>query len=161
MPEDGMYKCDWSESGLYHFEGIKNGYSEMYSRLESYFHMDHPTEPNKIEYFDRIAETLTPIRSQEDFETALKHASQKYSPFSILIKVNAPLRNEHLTNGVDFGKAWRVSKPKFACIRSWLVSLEKEAKVCENVSETCSYGKKIVIAPEKDTNIYLFWFDFR
>ena len=138
-----MYKCHWSGSGVCHFENIENGFLELCNRLEEYFHMDQPTEVEVIEYYDRLAETLMAIRSQDDFQTALRHSSQTYSPFSLVLKVNAVRREEHWYNGesVAFDKVWRVSKPKFACIRAWLMSLEREGSVCKDISESCSYGK--------------------
>lgn len=146
MPKEGMYKCHWSESGICHFENIENGFVELQTKLNEYFHMDQPTEDNVIEYYDRLAETLMDIRSQNDFFTALMHSSQTYSPFSLVLKVNAIRREEHWYNGdVAFNKVWKVSKPKFACIRSWLMSLEKEGNVCKDISETCSYSKKLFL----------------
>jgi hypothetical protein len=142
MPKEGMYKCHWSESGICHFENIENGFDQLQTRLEDYFHMDQPTENDLIEYYDRLAENLMVIRSQNDFNTALMHSSQTYSPFSLVLKVNAVRREDHWYNGdVAFNEFWRVSKPKFACIRSWLLSLEKEGNVCQDISETCSYSK--------------------
>lgn len=139
-----MYRCHWSETGICHFDNIENGYAELRSRLDDHFHMDHPTADDVIEYYDRLAETLMAINSQGDFVSALLHSSQTYSPFSLVLKVDAVRREEHWFNGdaVDFGKVWRVSKPKFACIRSWLMSLEKEGSVCKDISETCSYSEK-------------------
>lgn len=141
MPKDGIYKCHWSEAGICHFDNIENGYEELQTILKDYFHLDQPTEAGVVEYYDRLAETLMVIKSQNDFNTALMHSSQTYSPFSLVLKVNAIRKEEPWYNGdMDFSKVWRVSKPKFSCIRSWLISLEREGSVCQNISETCSYG---------------------
>lgn len=155
MPQDGMYKCNWTPTGICNFEGIDTGFLELLRRLEAYFHMDEKLdeEESLIEYYDRTKEDLRKIGSQEDFETALRHSSETYSPFSLVIKVNAKRREEHWYNGesisaarvketVPFDAAWRVSKPKFTCIREWLIDLEQNGKVCESVAEACSYGKK-------------------
>ena len=137
-----MYRCHWSEAGICHFDNIESGYLELKTWLDEYFFMDQPTEENVIEYYDRLAETLMAINSQNDFQTALLHSSQTYSPFSLVLKVNAVRREEHWFNGdVAFAKVWKVSKPKFACIRSWLMSLEREGSVYKDISETCSYSK--------------------
>jgi len=141
MPKDGIYTCHWSEAGICHFDNIENGYEELKIRLEHHFHMDQTTENNAIEYYDRLTENLMGIKSQNDFHTALMHSSQTYSPFSLVLKVNAVRREEHWYNGdIAFNKVWNISKPKFACIRSWLISLEREGSVCKDISETCSYG---------------------
>lgn len=151
MPRDGMYKCNWTSTGICNFEGVENGYAELYSRLdEQYFHMDEKVDEGEalIEYYDRTREDLRGIGSQEDFERALRHSSETYSPFSLVIKVNAKRREEHWYNGeaieqkVRFGSAWRISKPKFTCIREWLMSLERNGQVCEHVLDSCSYGKQ-------------------
>ena len=163
MPHEGMYKCNWTESGICSFEGVETGYEELYRRLDNeHFHMNEKLdeEESLIEYYDRSKEDLRRIGSQEDFERALRHSSETYSPFSLVIKVNAKRREEHWYNGeaadvtaaavsanetVPFGRMWRVSKPKFTCVREWLISLEGEGKVCKNVLETCSYGKQFKI----------------
>lgn len=146
MPRDGIYTCNWSETGICHFQGIENGYAELHSKLDEYFHMDQVIEDNLVEYYDRLAETLMGIGSQRDFETALLHSSQTYSPFSLVVKVNAPRREEHWYNGeaVSFSKSWTVAKPKFGCIRSWLMNIQQEGAVCKDISETCSYSNTII-----------------
>ena len=153
MPHEGMYRCNWTPAGICSFEGIEKGYVHLYRHLEDNFDMDEKVVEGGalIEYYDRTREDLRAIGSQEDFETALRHSSETYSPFSLVIKVNAKRREEHWYNGemvsctvretVRFGSAWRVSKPKFSCIRAWLVDLERDGKVCKNVLEACSYGK--------------------
>lgn len=143
MPKYGLYQCNWIESGCCTFEGVENGYAELHSRLDDYFHMDQPLERDVIEYYDRLSEALMTIRTQNDFETALIHSSQTYSPFSLVIKVNATRRDEHWFNGesVAFERTWRMCKPKFTCIREWLISLEENGHVCGHVSESISYGK--------------------
>lgn len=149
MPRYGIYRCNWTEAGICNFEGIENGYTELFARLDDYFHMDQPLEVDLIQYYDRLAETLMRIGSQGDFETALLHSSQTYSPFSLVIKVNAPRRDEHWYNGdseianesVAFGTAWRISKPKFTCIREWLINLQENGQVCQDISNSISYGK--------------------
>lgn len=144
MPRDGIYTCNWSESGICNFEGIENGYAELRAKLDEYFHLDQPMEDNLIEYYDRMAETLMGIGSQADFVTALMHSAQTYSPFSLVVKVNAPRREEHWYNGesVAFERSWRLAKPKFACIRSWLLNLEQEGAVCKDILSSCSYSKR-------------------
>lgn len=84
------------------------------------------------------------IRCQSDFESALKHSSQTYSPFSLVLKVNAERKDDHWTNEVkmvNFIKTWQMAKPKFGCIREWLVGLEKRGEVRNDVMDTCSYCK--------------------
>ena len=143
MPRDKMFRCDWGDAGVCRFEGIENGYAELRSRLDEYFFLDQPTEDQVIQYYDRLAETLMEIKSQADFETALLHSSQTYSPFSLVVKVNAVRREEYWYNGesMAFESTWRISKPKFPCIRSWLMSLKQEGKVRDSVLDSCSYGK--------------------
>lgn len=156
MPKYGLYKCNWTEAGICNFERVENGYIELYSRLDEYFHMDQPLETNLIEYYDRLAEILMSIGSQKEFETALMHSSQTYSPFSLVIKVNAVRREEHWYNGesVAFNKAWRVSKPKFTCIREWLINLQENGSVCKDISESISYGKTLLY------QLYLAFYSF-
>lgn len=150
MPREGMYKCNWIPTGICNFEGINDGYLELYRRLDEYFHMDEKLieEESLIEYYDRTKEDLRKIGSQEEFERALRHSSETYSPFSLVIKVNAKRRDEHWYNGesvstketLPFSTTWRVSKPKFTCIREWLLNLEQNGQVCENVLSDCSYS---------------------
>ena len=141
MPRNGMYQCHWTETGICHFEGIENGYFELRSSLENHFHLDQPTEDGSLfEYYDRLADTLMDISNQTDFETALMHSSQTYSPFSLLIKVNAKQRDEQFTNGFNFGKAWKISKPKFTCIRKWLLDLQEKGETLDDISNSCLYG---------------------
>lgn len=157
MPRDGIYSCKWSEAGICNFEGIQNGFAELSNKLDEHFYLDRPVtdENNVIEYYDRLTDTLMGIESQKDFETALLHSSQTYSPFSLVLKVNAERREEHWYNGeevlssskqnshqISFSKSWRVAKPKFPCIRSWLLSLERDGSVCKDISETCSYSNQ-------------------
>ena len=147
-----MYKCNWTEAGIFNFSGIENGYAELFNRLDDYFHMDETIDPSDdvISYYDRLSEDLMGIGSQIDFETALMHSSQSYSPFSLVVMVNAIRRAEHWFNGeqsVAFGTDWRRSKPKFTCIRKWLISLEESGSVCNDlISDSIPYGKK-----EKET----------
>lgn len=153
MPRNGMYKCNWTTTGSCNFEGIHTGFEELLRRLDESFHMDEKLDEEEalIEYYDRTREDLRKIGSQEDFETALRHSSETYSPFSLVVKVNAKRREEFWYNEessaasenetVRFGAAWRVSKPKFTCIREWLIDLEQDGKVCRSIDEACSYGK--------------------
>ena len=147
-----MYQCNWSTSGIFTFNGIENGFDELTEKLDEYFYLDQNRCRSGgealIEYYDRKFESLMAIRCQSDFESALKHSSQTYSPFSLVLKVNAERKDDHWTNVnanemkmVNFTKTWQMAKPKFGCIREWLVGLEKRGAVRKDVMDTCSYCK--------------------
>lgn len=146
IPKVGMYQYNWSESGIFNFEGIEDGFDELKIRLDEYFYMEQLYEKALIEYYDRNAGVLMAIRSQNDFESALKHSSQTYTPFSLILKVNAAKKHDQWTEkyeNFNFVKTWKVAKPKFCCIREWLLGLEKVGQIQNSVLDTCSYCKQI------------------
>lgn len=109
----------------------------MLARLARYYDMsNNPT----IMYHVEGTDAEVPITDDVSFAAILEHAARSYSMFSLTISVRAPLIHSDSRKTVNFSSMWRVSKPKFPCIRAWLLSLQNSGKTLP-APDTLSYGK--------------------
>jgi hypothetical protein len=100
-----------------------------------------------IMYHEEETDTEVPITDDVSFAAILQHAAQSYSMFSLKISVRAPLIHGDYSfpfasssRSVNFASVWRSSKPKFHCIREWLLSLERAGETLPAPGQL-SYGK--------------------
>ncbi len=143
LPSLGLYTCHWLEDGSYKFDNLSRAYEDMLENLRRYYDMSHnPT----IMYHEEETDVEVPITDDISFGAILQHAAQSYSMFSLKISVRAPLihgdcsfQQASASRSLNFGSVWRSSKPKFHCIREWLLSLEQSGETLP-APEQLSYG---------------------
>lgn len=120
----------------------------MIEQLKKYYDMSYkPT----ILYHDAQTDTEVPIADDVSFGAILEHASRSNSMFTLRISVRAPMIHDDYSfrtvsaavtasdRAVNFGSVWRRAKPKFHCIREWLLSLEAVGETLP-APEQLSYG---------------------
>lgn len=83
-----------------------------------------------------------PISDDVSFAAILEHAARSYSMFSLTISVRAPLIHSDSVKAVNFSSMWRMSKPKFPCIRAWLLNLQNSGQTLP-APDSLSYGMKV------------------
>lgn len=119
----------------------------MLEKLKKYYDMSYnPT----IMYHEEETDVEVPISDDISFGAILEHAARSYSMFSLKISVRAPLihgdysfSTAFASKTVNFASVWPKSKPKFQCIREWLLNLEKAGETVP-APDQLSYGNNSV-----------------